>query len=303
MSSASWRLPVLDASGVIDIASMYEIQSHLSKAQNVAKRTHRQALSRTRSHCLDVVCSEPHAGQIFCAMISLAPRPLPKSVNGKPWGRPPVLLTKARYGRWSIVSLDEKANRQHWFCRCDCGTMKSVAAADLRTGRTTSCGCRRREVSRTINWKHGKTDSRAYKIWCSMKGRCYNKKLEGYKDYGGRGISVCRRWQNNFAQFLEDMGHPNDNHSIDRVNNNHGYSPKNCRCATDAEQARNTRRTRNLTYRNETKCIADWIDDPCCKVAPNTFYHRIQRGWTMKEALAKPPYMPGGTMPRKYKLP
>lgn len=110
----------------------------------------------------------------------------------------------------------------------------------MKTGNTTSCGCRKKSVLGISTTKHGKAGTRTHRIWKAMRSRCNNPNIPRYKDYGGRGITVCKRWDK-FENFLADMGEAPDGHSIDRINNNKGYSPSNCKWSTPTEQNRNQR--------------------------------------------------------------
>ena len=133
-----------------------------------------------------------------------------------------------------------------WLVRCDCGTQRVVSYTALYRGR--GCGCIQRKRAVQANTKHGKLvgrrglgGARTYRIWQNMLNRCRNEKLAAYQNYGGRGISVCERWRNSFAAFVEDMGEAPPDRSIDRINNDGNYEPGNCRWATRKEQNANQR--------------------------------------------------------------
>lgn len=127
-----------------------------------------------------------------------------------------------------------------WLCRCECGAHKQVSSANLKSGHVKTCGAHAKVLNGTRT--HGMTDSDEYRIWCGIIQRCTNKSVTSWRNYGGRGISICDRWRNSFKAFFEDMGHrPSKSHSIDRIDNDKGYEPTNCRWGTPQEQATNKR--------------------------------------------------------------
>jgi hypothetical protein len=133
-------------------------------------------------------------------------------------------------------------------------------------------------------------------VWRHMKVRCNNQKHPSYPNYGGRGIKVCARWRD-FEAFVSDVGAVPAGHSLDRVDNDHGYEPGNVRWATPTQQLRNTRRNVNLTAFGETKCAKDWSLDHRCSVHHSTILFRLRRGWTSENAIAAPP-----SMARPYRI-
>ena len=134
--------------------------------------------------------------------------------------------------------------------------------------------------------RHGGTGSRLHRIWVGMKQRCHNTKCSSYKDYGGRGIVVCGRWRHSFVAFREDMGEPPSvAHQIDRIDNNGGYVPENCRWTTRGIQMRNTRKNRPLTFDGRTQLLIDWARE--LGIADNTLAVRIAR-WGLDKALSTP---------------
>jgi len=175
-----------------------------------------------------------------------------------------------------------------WLCRCDCGTELWLCTSELRAGLTKSCGCFRHEFAiknGKRSRKHGDSlgadgivSHRAveYSIWSSMSQRCNDPKDPQYKNYGGRGIHVCKRWRN-YEKFLADMGRrPSSKHSIDRIDNDGNYEPRNCRWADRRTQARNTRRTVFVKFNGERLCVADLAERVGVKY--KLLYSRIKRG-------------------------
>jgi len=125
-----------------------------------------------------------------------------------------------------------------------------------------------------------------YRVWCAMKGRCLNLNDQNFHHYGGRGITVCDRWMN-YANFIADMGErPSPKHQLERVDNNLGYSPDNCKWATTREQHRNKRTNVKITLDGETKIAADWARE--LGVGPGTIHNRIAAGMSSEEAITKP---------------
>lgn len=134
--------------------------------------------------------------------------------------------------------------------------------------------------------RHGRRHP-IYTAWAGMKDRCYRKKCAGYKNYGGRGISVCEKWRNDFVAFKEwaiAAGH-RQGLSIDRIFNDGDYSPENCRWADRKTQNRNSRHCNMIAIDGETRPLAAWLEDTRCKIKENTFYLRIKRGWSQRDAL------------------
>jgi hypothetical protein len=145
--------------------------------------------------------------------------------------------TGHKFGRLTALShlrIDIRPSGRHYhiyLCQCDCGNTLEVTSEQLRSGNTRSCGCLQREIAGDTFRKHGGSGTRLYSIWKGIKKRCYNKKEHCYKWYGGKGITMCDEWLNNF-QFFKKWAFENgydDNLTIDRVNSEMNYCPENCR--------------------------------------------------------------------------
>jgi hypothetical protein len=152
-------------------------------------------------------------------------------------------LTGLKFGRLTVVGVSEKRDggKLMWDCLCDCGKPASVRGTHLTQGKTESCGCLRAEKFLFRCITHGMSKTRPYRIWRDMINRCH---YEGYPErhlYGGRGIVVCEKWRASFVSFIEDMGVPESNLSIDRIDVDGNYEPGNCRWATATAQAQNRR--------------------------------------------------------------
>jgi|SRR5215475_3862085 len=157
-----------------------------------------------------------------------------------------------KYGRLTLTTETERHRNGKLLivCRCDCGNRVSARLGDIKRGFVVSCGCARLErvlANNEARVKHGATRSNSslwptYHSWHMMQHRCLNPKFSRYKDWGGRGITICKRWLT-FENFLEDMGpRPSRKHSIDRIDNDGNYEPSNCKWALPHEQRHNRRR-------------------------------------------------------------
>lgn len=204
----------------------------------------------------------------------------------------PLIENKTPFGRLVITKYIGVVNKvRRVECLCQCGNSTSVRLNCLTTGNTTSCGClgRERRLVSIATHGHGSRKkgkvSPTYESWMGMRMRCLNPKNKHYADYGGRGITICERWDS-FEAFLEDMGAKPDGLTIDRIDNESGYSRENCRWATAEQQGRNKRSNTMLTHDGKTQCLTSWAEEVGLK--PRAISRRIKAGWTVAEALTKP---------------
>lgn len=177
---------------------------------------------------------------------------------------------------------------------CDCGTIRGYLFGLLIKGETKSCGCLQVDLSRERFTTHGLSKHPLYVVWHEMRNRCYVPNNASYEDYGKRGIDICEAWRDDFVCFYEwaVINGYQSGLSLERRDNDKGYSPENCYWATKAQQNRNTRRNRNFTAFGETKCLFDWGKDPRCVVGVWGLRNRMDRGkWegSFEEALTTPP--------------
>lgn len=168
-------------------------------------------------------------------------------------------LTGQKFGRLTVI---ERAGSDHhhratWKCQCDCGEVRIICGFNLLSAQAKSCGCLRAENLKWCNIKHGKRKSRLYHVWQNIKKRCSNPNVHNYHRYGGRGITVCDEWRDDFGKFYEwaiangyDENAPYGQCTIDRIDNDKGYSPDNCRWV-DVKTQNNNKTNNRKAYQNE----------------------------------------------------
>ena len=202
--------------------------------------------------------------------------------------RPNIPLLKGQqFNNLTVISLHhKKKNKKYFFefylCKCKCGNEVVVYKNDIKNGHTKSCGCLRGRTK-----KHGLLNTRLYHIWQSMKARCFSNYYKNYSCYGGRGITVCEEWKNDFMQFYEwaiKNGYK-ENLTIDRIDVNGNYEPSNCRFITIKEQNRNKRNNVKIYYNGQEKCISEWAE--LFGIKKGLLYGRLKRGWPIERALNK----------------
>lgn len=201
-------------------------------------------------------------------------------------------LTGLAFGRLTAIRRipDEKPSK--WLCICSCGNTKIVRSSHLLSNSIRSCGCLHRDSvifrNKTSHSKHNMTGTRLYNIWRGMKLRCYNTNEPDYQRYGGKGIRVCQEWLNSFETFRDwalSSGYCDDL-TIDRIDNDKGYSPDNCRWSTNYEQTRNRGNTVFIEYRGHVKTLSEWSS--ITKIPYQVLWYRLFRAknpWSVEEAL------------------
>ena len=204
-------------------------------------------------------------------------------------------LAGKRFGRLLALyrTSDSPAGAIRYYCVCDCGNSKIVQAGNLRTGHTKSCGCWHDESSSERGTArhyrtHGMTGTRLYRIWRGMKVRCLNENLQSYRYYGAKGVSVCDEWLCSFESFMSwalANGY-DDTLTIDRIDSDLDYSPKNCRWATAKQQQNNRTNTLMLSFNGKTKSLSEWADE--IGIMRNTLSERLRRGWSVEQTLNTP---------------
>lgn len=174
-------------------------------------------------------------------------------------------LTGQRFGFLTVLYKSDKDTKNiYWHCKCDCGNEKDTAAHSLISGMTKSCGCYHNKVLSDISTTHGLSKTRICRIYYSMKNRCYNPNNRSYANYGGRGIGICQEWlgESGVESFIKwSISHGyEDGLTIDRINVDKDYSPRNCRWVTKAEQTNNTRRTVWIEISGIKKNLKQWTN-------------------------------------------
>ncbi len=192
-----------------------------------------------------------------------------------------------RYGRLLVIRYAGKlGGTTAWECLCDCGNTKIVRGTQLRCKGTQSCGCLHKDKLRERQTKYN-VPRRLYGIWYNMIERCENPSHNYYRNYGGRGITVCEEWHNPYNFFEWAIAHGYEKYlTIDRMNYNGNYEPSNCRWVTLKEQQNNKSTNRYETINGETKTVQEWID--YYGVTNGMVWSRLMRGWSFEDALLKP---------------
>ena len=212
-------------------------------------------------------------------------------------------LIGMRFGKLTVIARGQnlKNGKAAWICQCDCGKVKEkpVDGYTLKSGRVRSCGCMYFESNKERNKIHGDTNKRLYRIWQCMKRRCEYSKGSTFSNYGGRGIKVCDEWKDyqTFKEWALNNGYA-ENLTIDRIDNNKGYEPNNCRWATYKEQERNRRNNIYVTIDGNTRSLAEWAE--ITGIGRETLAWRLKHGWKPMELLIEPNLNNKNIRSRKY---
>lgn len=210
-------------------------------------------------------------------LIAIPLSPRVKDKTGHRFGR----LRAVRFA--GVLAKPPHGTEAVWECVCDCGSKVLVRGRLLANGNSKSCGCARIE---SITTNLGRSRMKEYRRWAGLLNRCSNPAYVGYKNYGGRGITVCDQWKR-FENYYADMGDPpSASHSLHRINNDGPYSPENCKWADSKEQANCTTRSVYLTLNGITKTATLWAEE--VGINPKTIQKRKRDGWSDERALTEP---------------
>lgn len=193
-----------------------------------------------------------------------------------------------RFGKLVVLEKFREEGGRHYFvkCQCDCGNIITKRVDWLND--KSSCGCETIKLRVEGLKTHGMSKTKLYKVWNTMKSRCFRKKDKRYSNYGGRGISVCKEWEKfePFYQWAISNGYK-EGLTIERINVNGNYEPKNCKWITLKEQALNTTQNHVITYKGETHCLIEWVKILGFISYP-TLSSRLRNGWNVEDAFTTP---------------
>lgn len=193
------------------------------------------------------------------------------------------LIVMRRYGTYISPA---GAKHVQWECLCDCGNTTVTTTGRLKSGNTQSCGCLKKERASHANRTHGASGTRLHRIWKGIKARCSNKNNPQYKDYGGRGISICDAWRQSYDAFRSwavENGY-DDNLTIERMDVNGNYCPENCKWITLQEQQDNRRNTVRITSGDVVRTAKEWAE--ATGIPYNTIRGRFYRGYSTQDVLS-----------------
>lgn len=191
-----------------------------------------------------------------------------------------------KYGRLTVIKTFRENGRTKVECICECGNTKVILADNLKRGKIKSCGCYHDEAAKDNNITHNLRYTRIYNIFMGMKHRCFNKNNRAYSRYGGKGVTICDEWLNNFKAFYDwSISHGyDDTLSIDRIDSNGNYEPNNCRWANRKTQSQNRTNIKTYTYNGETHYLSEWA--AILNIKKATLANRIKQGWSIEKAFS-----------------
>lgn len=201
-------------------------------------------------------------------------------------------LSGQRFGKLTVLErAGTKSHNTMWLCQCDCGNTTVTSRGNLLNGKTKSCGCLKHRPA--VNRTHGQSKTRLYFVWRNMLNRCYNDTVNDYPNYGGRGITVCTEWKDDFQAFSEwafangyDANAKRGEYTLDRKNTNGNYEPSNCRWVSGYEQANNKRTNLHIEYKGNTFTLKQLSEKS--GVPYKTLHRRIYSdGWEIERALTE----------------
>lgn len=189
----------------------------------------------------------------------------------------------------AIRFVKRENNNTYWLFKCDCGNERVLIPNSVFSGNTKSCGCLNQELRRKRQLKHDMCGKhRLYSIWSGMKQRCFYKKSHKYESYGGRGITICQEWREDFINFYNwanSHGYKDDL-TLDRIDNDGNYEPQNCRWATIEQQSENKRPRKSKYFNFERRNFSQFAKENGIK--RSTLINRLNRGMSIEEALSTP---------------
>lgn len=201
-------------------------------------------------------------------------------------------LTNKRFNRLVAIKTVgvDKNKKIIWECLCDCGNTCNVTSNSLMVKDTQSCGCLKKESrkNRKPSLTHGGSGTRLYSIWKGVRNRCFYLNSKNYERYGGRGITVCEEWKDNFVNFRDwslSNGYK-EGLTIDRIDNNGNYEPSNCKWSTNKEQQNNKENNVLITYQNETKTLSQWAEEK--GINNSALWGRYYKGWKDEKLFSEP---------------
>lgn len=197
-----------------------------------------------------------------------------------------VELSGKKFGFLAVTSRAESRNgKAYWNCICDCGNETVVSGSNLRSGAVKSCGCLIRKEKDT----HHLSNTRLYRIWRAMINRCYDKNYWAYKYYGAKGVTICDEWLNDFVEFKNwalSNGY-SDSLTIDRIDNDNGYLPENCKWSTRKQQANNRSFCKKIEYQGKSQTLMQWCEELGLNYK-RTHSRLYKCGWTFEKAISTP---------------